>query len=265
MPRRAFTLIELLVVIAIIALLIGILLPTLRGAREAARATRCLAQMGQLEVAHTIYINTYREYFIDAGLAHGGSNTIGRVRRSWPVVLSELYGSPLVLRSPGDPSRYWPISQGGASTRPGLDQILQQIEAGEEPDVSKIARWTSYGINNWTSRSYSPGMDRAEPFDSLRKIPFPSQTVHFLLMTEGDPPSDFAYSDHVHAESWSDADYPPGTAASEMEIAAWGGPKKSFSSIANYSFLDGSARTLPFERVYHDYHANQFYPNAKAR
>lgn len=51
MTRRAFTLIELLVVIAIIALLIGILVPVLASAREAAIGTSCLANQQQLMVA----------------------------------------------------------------------------------------------------------------------------------------------------------------------------------------------------------------------
>ena len=59
MGCNRFTLIELLVVIAIIAVLAGLLLPALAGAREHAKRTRAQVEMKNLQAAIAMYESDY--------------------------------------------------------------------------------------------------------------------------------------------------------------------------------------------------------------
>jgi len=55
MRKTGFTLIELLVVIAIIALLIVIILPSLKAAKDRARSVQCRSNLHQLSIGFTVY------------------------------------------------------------------------------------------------------------------------------------------------------------------------------------------------------------------
>ena len=235
--RRAFTLIELLVVIAIIAVLIAVLLPALGKARSAARTTKCLANVRSLQLAQAVYADTYKGFLVDVGLAHGGS---GDAALSWIAALEEYYGTALTVRSPGDKSAYWPADQDGQG-------LL----------INGAFRRTSYGMNNYLSRTYNPGISANEPFDRLQKILRPDATVQFLLMTES---GDYAVSDHTHAENWGPSNRAPGLASTQVFIDKWGGQSKSATAVSNYGFLDGHASTLRFDAVYFDASKNRFNP-----
>lgn len=101
-----FTLIELLAVIAIILLLVSLLAPTLKGARERGNRVYCAANMRTLQIAHSHYSGDHGGLMPSASTGPGDwvdmtGYTIDTVQTLqhgslWPYVLNErAYRCPL--------------------------------------------------------------------------------------------------------------------------------------------------------------------------
>ena len=249
--HRAFSMIELLAVLGIIVLLMSLLIPTLRGVHLSALRTKCLNNIRMLELAHVAYATDHRGAFVDMGLPHGGT---GSEESAWINTLREYYGGPdyhgeteeeeehryqrneLILRSPLDRSPHWSKADGGQGV--------------PIPGSTDRFRRTSYGGNNYLSRSYSFDAALYGPAaaaDRLSKVLDPAATVHFLIMVFQDDYG-FCGSDHVHVEEWWIN--PPVQAASQTQTNAYRGREGDWMAQSNYGFLDGHVATLEFNEVY---------------
>src|ERR671912_1895636 len=82
---NAFTLVELLVVIGIIAVLIGVLLPVLAGARRAAETAQCLSNLRQIGQGFAMYTSEYLGWGIPGFIRRQPNG--GRGEGTWGTML----------------------------------------------------------------------------------------------------------------------------------------------------------------------------------
>lgn len=141
-----FTLIELLVVISIISLMVAILLPTLRMARETARGTQCLSIHRQLGIAASTYAADNADILPPDEIKNAGA-----LKKYWYNQVDPYLGNALM--------------------GPGLGDSPLQCPSWQRPPSSKT--WTSYALNRWLGHNFSGQYWRLEDFaDATRYIHF---------------------------------------------------------------------------------------------
>jgi len=197
MRRRAVTIVELLVVVAVLAILLGILLPTLRGGKRASRDTIDLANLRSIHQQFRLWGNDHQDRFVNAGVPPPGepltlSAGPGNGSVVGPYLMQGTYW-PLILSAWGEPgTRSWHSqrtvigaewqflgvgAQGGVFVRPSafvysfnlLTHPARWMPPACNTDSSELERYNT--VVYWSSVAY-PGrkgmmIDRsAEPDDA---------------------------------------------------------------------------------------------------
>ncbi len=193
-PRRGFTLIELLVVIAVIALLVGLLLPALKGARETARKTVCLTNQRSILSVLALYADDSKRYIPrECGSGHFTIPAVPLDSTPTPAANERLDISwPFNLRPYLDQRASTEDKTGGLdddqfAKAPYYHDPARAIDAHNVHYVDNGLKFASRGV--LASGTKPPG-----PLDLVQ---LPDRTIYLTCFTDD--------SDHLRSNAWFSA------------------------------------------------------------
>lgn len=105
---RAFTLIELLVVVAVVAILMGLLLPSLGAARRMAQQSGCQSNLRQMALGLTAFATDHNGDYCTGPSSNNRNKSYGAIdKKGWiaDLVVGE-YGEPGKALCPSHPAQY---------------------------------------------------------------------------------------------------------------------------------------------------------------
>ncbi|NOG53921.1 MAG: DUF1559 domain-containing protein [Planctomycetes bacterium] len=195
-PRssRGFTLIELLVVVSIIALLIGLLLPALSHAREAARAGGCSSNMRQIGYALYGYAADFKDFIPREGSVHKYSDGKRIWFYPWPRALYR-YVRRLPMSTLND------LDHPDWEDRSLYDDMVP-YQCPSYPNALHTIHYTNNGLN--MSADGRIGNDSQHPTASIDEFIMPGYSMWLSEFTS-DPDNslyesikDYPWADHLY-------------------------------------------------------------------
>jgi prepilin-type processing-associated H-X9-DG protein len=239
------------VVIGVIALLIAILMPALRGARETARRVACLSNQRQLGTALQGYANDMREWTPrEAGRSETPTVTAPPYNAQWAYVLRPYVDSSAT-------SQGWPQDPGGRGQGAGdMGDLYQGAVMFRDPARPKDRHPIHYVLNGISFRFRPLGPTvatintTAKPPTQMNRYGRPFDTIYLACFTDD--------KDGAFASQWLPGDnnynlaiaYDLHSASSVLGGASGGvldqriAPKRHGNG-ANGVFLDGHAAEIP--------------------